>query len=963
MKKIFLFLLFLAMNAMVFAQTATPTFTVTTIPTSEILFYNGESLASQDRSITNYYCCVIGKPSYTLFDSPQAAYSGFDGLYCSLTGTGNIEADFLVSGDGVQGECGSNFYNTTASNSMSLWIKGVTSTISDLEIGWEDENGNTSGDPNPLINNFVGASTQTANIPTSWTHVQIPLDAYNFNASNIIGSGTPTPMDRTALATQDIVDRFGPGVFYLDEMYFQQAGGPPANTIPYDNFESGVSDITYGLNPNYSGSTCTAVLSTANYYSPTHSIAFNFNNGPNSWVGGAGVTDVICYVKVLPCEGTSFNANGATWFSMWANFPIGCSFKVEITEGNTAPADGETYDSIYYTGNGSWYNYQIPLQSFEQNKNDHIGDGIFEVNSIASITIWTYAAYTDNAVASGTAYIDDIAFLLSGTPPTNYPCNSSFSSTATATATATPTSTQTTTATATFTQTQTYTATATPTMTPVACGIVAIDTYNRNAIMPWVADTYQWWNERGGYSGDIEDVQVSPYALNGQTVYGYAQCLTACDAAHMNMFNADGYLQMQVFGTVGGTQHQRLSFRRIDNNNIYIFQSDFEDGAYIFYVAVGGNLTQLLVVNQQPQNGDIMGVRMLGPNYTFYVNNIVVGQMSDSTYLTQTICGFGFENVGEQVSNFSFQAVDLCSPTYTVTVTATQTATPTATPTATQTNTQTNTRTATVTNTASVTLTLTNSKTATPGWTATATPTIPTLTFTNTVTTTNTATITLTSTATPTVTKTATVTQTPTITLTPTAVRCGQAVLDQFLRPDSPTLGYPTFGPLWYCPVVPISIVSHEAMYSGAGVALAIENTFVCNGVVSMTLGSALGVPGLGFRGSDAYNFWEFAAVGNGLGYQLIKYVNGIYYRAASYSLPPAIGDQMQVIFSGPQITCLVNGVTRCATTDSFNQTGAWVGMILQNQGTVSFFQFDAQCSGASGKIPNKNKRGRGIGF
>lgn len=357
--------------------------------------------------------------------------------------------------------------------------------------------------------------------------------------------------------------------------------------------------------------------------------------------------------------------------------------------------------------------------------------------------------------------------------------------TATYSGTRTFTRTETNSPTQTPTQTQTHTSTITQTFTPVSCGEIITDSFNRaDSPTLGVADTGQWWGY--SYVGNIASIKSGmaydgPGLMESSDPNGYVS-MRFTDNGTL-WFRGDSTLSNGWFVQVQGSVSPLI--RLANSNSMIDWYADID------YVP-----NSILRVDY---NGDSIVVSYNGEQKI----NIVDSFSNDRTFV-----GF-YLGTDEYVDDFEAVAHSGCSPTHTQTETPTRTATFTKTRTQTPTETHTQTYTQTYTQTETMTFTTTHTYTETETKTASYTET-NTGTITNTGTKTPTQTTTRTNTCSPTRTLTGTRTFTMTKTATRTTTHTGTVTRTGTITPTGSVTKTRTITPTFITPFTktPVSLFS-----------------------------------------------------------------------------------------------------------------------------------------------------------
>lgn len=164
--------------------------------------------------------------------------------------------------------------------------------------------------------------------------------------------------------------------------------------------------------------------------------------------------------------------------------------------------------------------------------------------------------------------------------------------------------------------------------------IIVSDSFNRpdNAASMGKADTGQTWNPQSDTPGIINNK---------------AYMAVGTGRVFMNTSISDNFAVQVTFDTVTALDNVlRLLFRYIDGSN-EMFVGKLSATTYALVKRVGGTLTTLGSIAQEPVNGDVLRVEVRGSNIIAKLNGVPFANVSDSANSTGT--GFGFF-IGDSVA-------------------------------------------------------------------------------------------------------------------------------------------------------------------------------------------------------------------------------------------------------------------------------------------------------------------------
>jgi hypothetical protein len=156
------------------------------------------------------------------------------------------------------------------------------------------------------------------------------------------------------------------------------------------------------------------------------------------------------------------------------------------------------------------------------------------------------------------------------------------------------------------------------------------------------------------------------------------------------------------------------------------------------------------------------------------------------------------------------------------------------------------------------------------------------------------------------------------------------AVLDDFDRPDAPSLGTPRSGPAWTIDTG-WGIENHEARITTTtgNSAIALTTAPSADGTIEVTLPNIGSAAGLIFRFRDLANYWEFVAAPDFGTFVLSKRVDGIQTQVGNSDLTDTSdGKKLGVVLDGANITLLLDDVELKTFTDPTFKDERAVGLI-----------------------------------
>ena len=290
------------------------------------------------------------------------------------------------------------------------------------------------------------------------------------------------------------------------------------------------------------------------------------------------------------------------------------------------------------------------------------------------------------STSTSTPTVPTATFTFTNTFTKTYTPTATYSQTYTVTGSQTFTQTQTGSQTYTGTQTQTptitrtYTQTATQTLTPAGCGGVSVsENFQKpDALVGWgTAQTGQIWTPEGQGLGILSN-------------RGYCPPDVVSDGEHIDTLTSDGDVSVYLVHIDNADLDQvYLNCRYANDNNRIVLLTNITN--YVASTHIAG-VTTNHIINQVPQDGDKMEIYYVGPSVKFYINNILVYSLTDTSLNTNTIVGiFMVATPNTFITNFLALSYANCTqtPTYTQTPTALASKTPTMTPTITKTATPT----------------------------------------------------------------------------------------------------------------------------------------------------------------------------------------------------------------------------------------------------------------------------------
>jgi hypothetical protein len=125
----------------------------------------------------------------------------------------------------------------------------------------------------------------------------------------------------------------------------------------------------------------------------------------------------------------------------------------------------------------------------------------------------------------------------------------------------------------------------------------------------------------------------------------------------------DSYITVTVLQIAGVDDlSYGISLRRVDRSNYYSFEIDGSGRWYFYKAAVDANGAAVLTllashadnpsINKGPFHANTLQVRATGSRFEFFVNNVKVGQVNDSSYAEGTVGLGGNDQVEVIYTNF-----------------------------------------------------------------------------------------------------------------------------------------------------------------------------------------------------------------------------------------------------------------------------------------------------------------------